>query len=492
MLENATLSLFFGIATLAVAMYAALEFRMLLGYWRGPRFAEGDGTPPPSAQADAAAPTVTVMLPIYNEGAAVLSLIRAVAAFDYPRERMDIQVLDDSTDHTPALVADEVARLKAQGVRISHVRRDNRDGWKAGALDNALQFTSAEFVAIFDADFVPPSGYLRRALIDSRAFDDEKVAFLQGRWTYTNENQNLLTRTQAILLDRHFVVQKPYLMANQGTTVFNGSGGVLRRAAIDAVGGWSSDTLCEDLDLSYRCALAGWTGIYDKTLDSPSEIPADMLSFKLQQRRWAKGSAQCMRKLAMDIFQSKTLRHRSEDLYVVMGYIIHPVVLLYALLWPLAVLTSIPQPLLLAGQFVLFFANAVALSGFLTTAVESNRKIDLSSLRDVVFALLLGMSLMVNNTIAFIVGCFERFSVFERTPKQNSQTGVRRPILSPVHWGIILEVAFSAYMLAVAAILFQAGFAMQAVPCLAFGLGMAFFIVYQLLPLLRLPRPVTA
>lgn len=492
MVESAALSFFFGIATLAVAMYAGLEFRMLFGYWRGQRLLDKATEMVKREKSDRRSPTVTVMLPIYNEGVGILSLIRAVAGFDYPRDRMDIQVLDDSTDNTPALVAEEIARLKAQGIRISHVRRANRQGWKAGALDNALRFTDAEFVAIFDADFVPPSGYLRRALIENTAFDDPKVAFIQGRWTYTNENQNLLTRTQAILLDRHFVVQKPYLMANKGTTVFNGSGGVIRRAAIDEVGGWSSDTLCEDLDLSYRCALAGWSGIYDKTLDSPSEIPADMLSFKLQQRRWAKGSAQCMRKLALDIFQSKTLRNRSEDLYVVMGYIIHPVVLLYALLWPLAVLTSIPQPLLLAGQFILFFANAIALAGFLTTTIESNRKIDLLSLRDVVFALLVGMSLMVNNTIAFITGCFERFSVFERTPKRKGQTAPHRGALSPVHWGIVLEIAFSAYMLAVASILYEAGFAMQAIPCLTFGLGMLFFVFYQILPLLRIERPASA
>lgn len=492
MVESAALSFFFGIATLAVAIYAGLEFRMLIGYWRSQRLLDKATQMVKREKSERRAPSVTVMLPIYNEGAAVLPLIRAVADFDYPRDRMDIQVLDDSTDHTPALVAEEITRLQARGFSITHIRRGNRAGWKAGALDHALQFTTAEFIAIFDADFVPPQGYLRRALIENYAFDDAKVAFVQGRWTYTNENQNLLTRTQAILLDRHFVVQKPYLMAAQGTTVFNGSGGVLRRAAIDAVGGWSSDTLCEDLDLSYRFALAGWTGIYDDSLDSPSEIPCDMLAFKLQQRRWAKGSAQCMRKLAVDIFQSKTLRHRGEDLYLLMGYIIHPLVLVYALLWPLAVMTAIPKPFLLAGQLVLFFANVVVLSGFLTTAIQSNRKIDLLSLRDIVFALLLGMSLMINNTIAFLVGCFERFSVFERTPKQNSQLGVRKPLLTPVHWGIALEVAFSAYMLAVAGLLYQAGYAFQAMPCLTFGLAMLFFVFYQILPLLRIERPASA
>lgn len=477
------LTIVYGLVTLAAAAYAYFEARILWGYWTTGR---GDAAVPsaPVRRADGVRPPhVTVQLPLFNEGAVAINLVRAVGAFDYPRDRLTIQVLDDSNDGTPALIAPEIERLRAQGLDIAHLRRETRTGWKAGALAWGLTLSTSEFVAIFDADFIPAPDYLARVLIDGDVFDDPKVAFLQGRWTYTNEHQNVLTRAQAILLNRHFVIQKPYQLVNHRTTMFNGSGGIWRRAAIDAVGGWSADTLCEDMDLSYRCALDGWVGVYEETLACPSEIPSSMLAFKLQQRRWAKGSAQCMRKLTGDIVRSDNLAHRWEDLYTVLGYVVHPILLIYSMLWPWVVLQGVSWPIVLAGQICLAVANIVAVSGFLLTTVDSDRKIDLRALRDVAFALVLGMALMVNNTIAFLVGCFERFSVFERTPKEGLNHPQAATALSVprLHWGIKLELLFLIYMVWQGGVLIGAQHTMEALPCFMFGGCMIFIIAYQLM-----------
>lgn len=486
MLET-LLNVVFGLASAILTVYAALEVRMLVGFWRTRKVAdESDRATAEGSIAEA--PTVTVQIPIYNEGMAVLPLLKAVASFDYPRDRMDIQVLDDSTDATSGIVCAKITRLRAEGLRISHIRRESRAGWKAGALDYGLRISDAEFVAVFDADFVPPSDYLRRALVDNSAFENPEVAFVQGRWSYTNWDQSVLTRTQAILLDRHFTIQKPYIKEKDGTTVFNGSGGVLRRAAIDTVGGWSSDTLCEDLDLSYRFALNGWTGVYDAGLASPSEIPSTLAAFKLQQRRWAKGSAQCMRKLTADILQSTLLRDRSDDLFVMFGYIIHPVLLIYSLLWPMVVLSSSAPTLLGIGQTALMFANVVAVAGFAATAIESRRSFTIASARDVFVAMQLGMSLMVNNTVAFLDGCIRRSGEFQRTPKMRNVATPRRSFRA--HWSVVLELAYTAYMLGAATILYRAGYTMPAVPCVALGGVMAFFFLYQFVPPMRRIEPM--
>lgn len=474
------LTIVFGLVTAAAAAYAFFEARILVGYWRSARRGAGIDDEARPATPARHAPSVAVQLPLYNEGPVALDLIRAVCDFDYPRDRLQIQVLDDSDDHTPSLVAPEIERLRAAGFEISHMRRTDRAGWKAGALAEGLSASEAEFVVIFDADFVPPRDYLRRVLIEGDVFDDPSVAFLQGRWTYTNEHQSVLTRAQAILIDRHFVIQKPFQIDRGLTTTFNGSAGIWRRTAIDAVGGWSADTLCEDLDLSYRCALVGLRGAYEKSLECPSEIPSSIIAFKLQQRRWAKGSAQCMRKLTRRIVESRTLRSRWDDLYSVVGYVIHPILFFYVLLWPWVVLQDVPAPVIAAGQICLTVANVIAISGFLLTTIDSQRRIGLGSTRDVIFALALGMTLMVNNTVAFFVGCFERMSIFERTPKRGRAVGaVSSSSHLRLHWTIKIEIAFVVYMMWVGALLIDAGHAAHALPCFMFGLGMAGMVLYQ-------------
>ncbi|TCT04019.1 glycosyltransferase family 2 protein [Aquabacter spiritensis] len=475
------LMLAFGLVTFAVAIYAVFEARILLGFWHKARHGRaGQILPKPKKKrTNKPAPDVTVQLPIYNEGAVALDLIRAVSRLDYPRDRLHIQVLDDSTDGTSALIAPEVNRLAKLGLDIAHMCRDDREGWKAGALAAGLAVSDSEFVAMFDADFLPPPNYLRSVLVEGSAFDDPQVAFIQGRWTYSNERQNLLTRAQAILLDRHFVIQKPFQMAGERTILFNGSAGIWRRAAIDSVGGWSADTLCEDMDLSYRCALKGWIGTYEESLVCPSEIPASLFAFKLQQRRWAKGSAQCVRKLAVDIIRSKQLRHRWDDLYAALGYVLHPLLLSYTLLWPWVVLDEGVWAVTFAGQMSLTAANLIGILGFALTSLISRRGAGFRSLRDIGFALMLGASLMINNTFAFIVGCFERASVFERTPKQGKARRPSRAGFTVAKWCVTFELAFSTYLLGLAWYMIGKGFYAEAVPCVALGFGMAGAVLYQ-------------
>lgn len=257
------LSLLYAVAALLASAFAFVELRMLWRFLRNraaihatfegtPRVAPGHyGTP---------APTVTIQIPLYNERTTAEQIIRAAAAQDYPRDRFDVQVLDDSTDETRDIVAAAVAGVRATGVRIEHIHRDNRQGYKAGALAAGLERTSAEFFAVFDADFVPEPTFLRRLLIEERTFDDPKVAFVQARWSFCGPVKNLFSSALALLIDRHFFVQKPTRAFVGDVTTFNGSAGIWRRRAVEEAGGWSADTLTEDLDLSYRCALRAGAG----------------------------------------------------------------------------------------------------------------------------------------------------------------------------------------------------------------------------------------
>ena len=231
-------------------------------------------------------PTVTIQIPLYNERTSAEQIVRAAAAQEYPRDRFDIQVLDDSTDETSVIVAKVSDEVRKAGVEIEHVCRDDREGYKAGALAQGLGRSSSEFVAVFDADFAPQTGFLNAILCDAQPFRDPEVAFAQARWTWGSDRRDgWLARAMALLLDRHFRVQKPVQVYLGNVTTFNGSGGIWRRAAIDDAGGWASDTLTEDLDLSYRCALAGWRGHYLQNVGVLNEVPGHMRALKVQQRR---------------------------------------------------------------------------------------------------------------------------------------------------------------------------------------------------------------
>jgi len=247
-------------------------------------------------------PVVTVQLPIFNEVYVVERLLRSVSKLDYPRDRLQIQVLDDSTDETREITADCAAELRKRGFDVELIHRADRTGFKAGALERGLATARGEFVCILDADFVPPP-HLLRETVDF--FTDPKVGMIQTRWGHLNRGYSLLTRVQAMFLDGHLVLEQTARSRSGRFFNFNGTAGLWRKSCIEEAGGWQHDTLTEDLDLSYRAQLAGWKFIFLPDVVTPAELPVDMNGFKSQQHRWTKGSIQTCKKLLPEIWRSK-------------------------------------------------------------------------------------------------------------------------------------------------------------------------------------------
>lgn len=478
------------IAALLGASFAVAEFRLLARFLsnrdavrasvRSSRNGSSPGAngPPP--------PTVTVQLPLYNERLSARQVILATAAQDYPLDRFDIQVLDDSTDETRAVVEDVVAEVRSRGVRIEHIRREVRTGYKAGALGAGLERSTADFVAVFDADFTPQRDFLRRALVEEDAFRDPTVAFLQTRWSLGHSVEGMLHSALALLLDRHFYIQKPTRVFAGQVTTFNGSAGIWRRAAIEAAGGWSADTLTEDLDLSYRCALAGWRGHYLHEISVPNELPEHMRAFKLQQRRWARGNAQCFKKLTRRVLDSgNRLRDRWEEAFLLAGYGIHPILLINLALWPWAVL-YVDRTFFWVMQGLMSLATLVAPVSFLITVHERGDRWSLESLGRVLAGLCLGMGLMVNNTAGQIQGFFQGEGEFARTPKGWHTTGggalSSRAYASPLHWTFFVELGVIAYCLLASSLLITQGEALWALPLVFWGMCIGLVASLQLTP----------
>lgn len=419
----ALISLLYGVAAVFGAAFAVIELRMLYRFLtnraeiRAGASAYDQEALGTDRTQEEVTPTVTIQIPLYNERTSAEQIVRAAAAQDYPRDKFDIQVLDDSTDETSDIVAGVAEEVLAEGVRIEHIRRGHRTGYKAGALSEGLQRSDARFVALFDADFVPDPGFLRALLVDDRPFDDPTVAFAQARWSWARGFDRLLPSALSLLLDRHFAIQKPTQEFVGNVTTFNGSAGIWRRAAIDDAGGWTADTLTEDLDLSYRCALRGWHGRYVQSVHVPNELPEHMRAFKLQQRRWAKGNAQCFRKLTGRVLGSGSIvRDRLDEAFVLAGYAIHPLLLMSLVLWPWAVL-YVDRTLFWVLQALMSLGMIAALLSFFVTVQERDKRLSLRSVGEVLFGMGVGMGLMVNNTVGQIQGFFQSGGEFLRTPK---------------------------------------------------------------------------
>lgn len=485
------ITLLYGTAALLGGAFAFMELRML---WRFLRNRAAIRSTVRSREGRAAgdarsAPTVTIQIPLYNERTAAEQIILAAAAQDYPRDRFDIQVLDDSTDETREIVARLVGELCAQGVRIEHLEREHRRGYKAGALAEGLERSRSELLAVFDADFAPEPSFLRRLVLEERAFDDLDVAFVQSRWSWGMDDR-LLPAALGLLLDRHYFVEKPTRAFVGNVTTFNGSGGIWRRAAIDDAGGWASDTLTEDLDLSYRCALAGWKGRYMHDVIVLNELPGHMRAFKLQQRRWARGNAQCFRKLTGRVMSSNgRLRDRWDEAFVLAGYAIHPLLLASLLLWPWAVV-YVPRTVFWILQGVMSLGMLVAFLSFTITLRERDQGWSLASFAQVLTGLCVGMGLMVNNTVGQIQGFLRSGGEFARTPKGLRAAGNRaiealgavRPYSSPLHWTFFAELLVIAYCVSGAAFLIQQGEALWSIPMVFWGICLGLMVQQQMAP----------
>jgi len=357
-------------------------------------------------------PTVVVQLPVYNERHVVRRLLEAVAQLDYPRERLSVQVLDDSTDETTAILAAQVEALRRTGLDIHHVRREVRSGYKAGAMAYGMTLTDSEFVFILDADFVPPSDFLRRTIPYLSA--DTQLGMVQTRWGHLNALDNLLTRGQTLAIDGHFVVEQTGRNRAGLLMNFNGSGGVWRSQCIRDAGGWSDATLSEDLDLSYRAQLKGWRFLYVPDVVVPGELPPQMAAYKQQQARWAKGSTQCLVSYLGPVWRAPlSLGQRLMATQHLFQYMPHPLTVILLFLTP---------PLLMAHGLQRLPLGLLGLAGLCPPLIyiASQQALYPNWRRRLLsFPVLtaLGVGLAWNNTRAVVGGLLGERNEFRRTPK---------------------------------------------------------------------------
>jgi len=394
-------------------------------------------------------PRVTVQLPIFNEVYVAERLLRSVSELDYPRELLQIQVLDDSTDETREITASCAEELAGRGFDVQLIQRVDRAGFKAGALAAGLASTEGEFVCILDADFVPPADLLRRTV---DFFTDPKVGMIQTRWGHLNRGYSLLTRVQAMFLDGHLLLEQTARSRSGRFFNFNGTAGLWRRSCIEEAGGWQHDTLTEDLDLSYRAQLAGWKFIFLSDVVTPAELPVDMNGFKSQQHRWTKGSVQTCKKLLPRIWRSKlsfaikieaTGHLMSNFAYLLLAC-------LCVLLHPSA---GGPQPGWVRTFLIdipIFFAASVSVAVFYVCA--QRELYPRTWMKEILFLpclLALGVGLSLNNARAVLEAVFNHKSGFTRTPKYGIERKSQpwrackyRPLKSLLP---IAELAFAAY-----------------------------------------------
>ena len=408
-------------------------------------------TPVPARLTAADFPPLTVQLPLFNEPNVAARLIDAVAALDYPGA-LDIQVLDDSTDETPAIVAARVTGLQARGVRIAHIRRTARDGYKAGALAHGMALSDAQLFAVFDADFVPPRDVLLRMV---PYFAGLRVGMVQARWTHLNREHSLLTRVQALFLDAHFAVESAARNFCGRFFNFNGTAGIWRREAIEQAGGWSSSTLTEDLDLSYRAQLAGWEFVFLADVEVPAELPAELSGFQQQQHRWAKGSIQTARKLLAPIARSRfENRVKAEAFFHLTNNSAYLLSLLLALLIVPSIVIRHANGM--QWTFVIDLLLFVLSSGsVLLFYVEGQRWAGRPHppWRELLAVLPVGLGMSIRNAMAVVEGLYEQGGYFARTPKTGDlaagrSAAPRRGTVSRMPWVEMLLTVFFAVALA--------------------------------------------
>jgi cellulose synthase/poly-beta-1,6-N-acetylglucosamine synthase-like glycosyltransferase len=431
-----------------LATYGLHRYWLVYHYYK---YRENVPGPPPQATRW---PRVTVQLPIFNERYVTERLVEAVSRFEYPRELLDIQVLDDSTDETRQVARDCVDRFAAQGLPIAYIHRTNRHGFKAGALENGLRTAQGEFVAIFDADFLPAPDFLRRTIpyfVNGEA--GEQIGMVQARWTYLNRDYSLLTQVETILLDGHFVVEHG-ARSRRGTFFnFNGTAGVWRRRAIEDAGGWQHDTLTEDTDLSYRAQLQGWKFLYLPEIECASELPIDMNGFKTQQARWAKGLMQTAKKILPRVMKSKAPWHvKAEAFFHLTANISYPLMVLLSTMLLPAMIVRFYQGWfqMLVIDLPLFMASTCSISSFYLVAQKELRpKNWWRTFLYMPFVMATGIGISVRNAQGVIEAIIGKKSDFARTPKykieDKKDTFVAKKYRNKAGWMPYAEVLLGIY-----------------------------------------------
>ena len=398
---------------------------------------------------DIGEPTITIQLPIYNEKYVATRLVDAVCAQDYPKEKMRIMVLDDSDDDTVNMMHQTVLKYQSQGFDISHVRRGTRQGYKAGALKHAMKSTTSDFVAIFDADFIPPEWYLKKAIPH---FTNSKIGLIQCRWGHVNENYSALTQAQALNLDFHFLVEQKAKSNSHLFMNFNGTAGIWRKECIDDAGGWHTATLVEDLDLSYRAQMKGWKCLFLPDIVVDAELPVQMNGAKRQQFRWAKGSIQCAIKLLGSILLKRKIAFDAK-LQAFIQLTRH-------IVFPLMLIQFITLPILLASEvnlYIVSFLPAVTLATYLAMGpgayllvihkmYKKNWKTHAKALP---YLLVYSIGMSVNNTVAVFDGVIGKKNEFLRTPKygivKNDDDWRDKAYNLPFTKTTLLELFFAVY-----------------------------------------------
>ncbi len=360
--------------------------------------------------------SVTIQLPLYNELYVVERLINAVCEIEYPKDRLEIQVLDDSNDETTSITRKIVLEKQQLGFDIVHIRRGTREGYKAGALKEGLKTAKGEYIAIFDADFIPHKDFLKETL---SFFSDEKVGMVQTRWEHINGDYSILTKAQALALDGHFVIEQTVRNKAGFFINFNGTGGIWKRACIEDAGNWHADTLTEDLDLSYRAQLNGWRFVFLPDFTSPAELPSEINALKTQQFRWTKGAIETAKKILPLVWRSKIpLRVKLQSTFHLTNNLVFPFILLAAILnVPLIFIKnsgSHEAYFAILSLFVLAFVSSFLFYLYSQKDIRTDwRK------KIVLFPLFMAgsMGFAVNNSRAVIEGLLNRKSEFVRTPK---------------------------------------------------------------------------
>ncbi|MBN2804276.1 MAG: glycosyltransferase family 2 protein [Deltaproteobacteria bacterium] len=417
MLENVLIGVYLGILGL-LAVYGFHRSMLTYLFFKTKR-----NIPKPMSNfAPEELPKILVQLPLFNERYVCERLIDAVTKFDYPIDKMYIQVLDDSTDDTTEIAQSKVSNVAAEGFNITLIHREDRTGYKAGALENGLAMSDCELVAVFDADFIPPVHILRDTV---DYFTDSKVGMVQARWGHINKGYSLLTSVQSLMLDGHFVIEHGARHRSGRFFNFNGTAGIWRISTIEDAGGWEHDTLTEDMDLSYRAQLKGWKFLYIDDIIAPAEIPVEMASFKSQQHRWAKGSIQVCKKMLPTILKSDVpFKVKLEAFFHLTANFAYLLMIFLALLLlpNLLLRTSHGWREVLLIDLPLFFGTTGSIGAFYVTAHKELYGSPLKALAKVPLLMSLGIGLSINNAKAVLEGVFGYETPFVRTAKHGVDT----------------------------------------------------------------------
>ncbi len=407
--------------TVALALYGFHRLVIIYLYLKHSR------NKPSPAQTFTELPLVTIQLPVFNEKHVVDRLIGAVEQLDYPQDKMEIQILDDSTDETVKICEAHAKRLQEKGFRAEHVHRVDRTGFKAGALEAGMNKCEGEYLLILDADFVPKPELIQKTI---HYFADDNIGMIQTRWGHLNRNTNILTRLQAMLLDGHLELEQTARNRSGRFFTFNGTAGIWRKSCINDAGGWHHDTLTEDMDLSYRAQIKGWKFVFLNDIETPAELPVDIDGFKSQQHRWAKGAIQCCKKVLGQIWKSDA------PIYVKIEATTHLTSnFAYLLLFLMCIVlypnsqfgVELEGPLWWLANLPVYFFGSVSVAIFYMTAQKAlHPKKWCRDLPYLPLILALGIGMSVNNAKAVLEALFNKESAFVRTPKYGELEGSKK------------------------------------------------------------------